>query len=193
MCLAILKPAKVKVPEESLRMGWQGNSDGAGFAYIDNGKVVAVKGLMTWKEFLAAYQAAAKKFKSSPFLIHFRIKSMGDKSAENTHPFPINGGMLIHNGTIDGTGATWNSGPSDTKCFAETFGDRLTYDFAKEHKEKLEEALGHNKVAMLYGDGQYVILGEKNGTWNDDVWYSNYSYRPRPSNAPYHNTHGMLE
>ena len=185
MCLAIVKPAKVSIPEQLLKEGWLHNPDGAGFCYVAKKKVVAVKGLMTYKEFLDAYTKAVAKYPASPFLVHFRIRSQGDKSPENTHPFPIKGGMLIHNGTIDGTKSKWGEGPSDTFYFAETFGDKMEYAFIKEHKKDWEDALNYNKVAILYDDAQYLILNEKQGEWLNDVWYSNMSYKPRPAAAPY--------
>lgn len=185
MCLAIFKPAKVSVPADYLREGWIHNPDGAGFAYTHKGKVHTVKGLMTWKAFIEAYDVATKKFKNSPFVIHFRIRSMGDKSAENTHPFPIRDGVLIHNGSVDGTKAVWDKGPSDTAYFAETFSEKLTYDFVKEHKKEWDDAVGYNKMVMLYDDGRHLILNEQHGSWVNDVWYSNMSYKPRPLAAPY--------
>lgn len=192
MCLAIFKPAKVDVPESHLAMGWQHNPDGAGFAYVHKAQVVTTKGFMTYKEFLAAYKAASSKYKTSPFLIHFRIRSMGEKSAVNTHPYPIPGGALIHNGTITGTAATHGSGPSDTFFFAKEFGEQLSYDFALKNRKEWEDALDYNKVVLLYEDKRFLILNETSGEWNSDVWYSNKSYVARPSVAPQHPYHSQM-
>lgn len=180
MCLAIFKPAKVAVPEANLHQGWIRNPDGGGFAYVHKGKVHVVKGLMTWKDFLAAYLAASSKFKDSPFLIHFRIRSLGDKSDSNTHPFMFKYGALIHNGTIDGTGAKHAEGKSDTALFAEKVGDYLDYENTHKHKKEWDEALSaYNKVVILYNDKKHLILNEDQGKWDGDVWYSNpWSYRP---------------
>lgn len=185
MCLAIFKPAKVMVPEAHLNAGWQSNSDGAGFAFIKDGKVVAAKGYMNLKDFIAAYTTAAARNKKSPFLIHFRIRSMGEKGEVNTHPFPIKGGMLIHNGTIDGTDAEWQKGPSDTSCFAEKFYEALAYDTVSKHKKEFEEAVSFNKIAMLYDNGQHIILNESRGHWTNDVWYSNHGYTASSSSSVY--------
>jgi predicted glutamine amidotransferase len=179
VCLAIFKPAKVILPEESIRNGWISNSDGGGYAFIDKKKVVHRKGIMTLKEFGEAYAADSKQYKKSPFAVHFRIRSMGDKSPSNTHPYPIAKGMLIHNGTIDGTGAVGGVGESDTAKFCKMFGDQLTYEWVKEHKEELETAIGWNKLVMLYDDGKFHIINEKSGLWVGDVWYSNHSFKPR--------------
>lgn len=177
MCLAILKPAKLVIPEEHLQSGWQGNSDGGGFAYVRNNKVVIEKGFMKYQDFLTAYNKAFAANKKSPFLIHFRIGTSGDRSKDNTHPFPITGGALIHNGGFAGTDAKYSSGPSDTCLFAQRYKDVLTMDFVKKAGDKLVSALGHNKVITLYDDGTYAIINEKAGSWVNDIWYSNSSFR----------------
>lgn len=181
MCLAIVKPAAVDVPVANLREGWIHNPDGGGFAYIHKGKVKIEKGFKTLADFLTAYEAATKKHKKSPFLIHFRIKTHGDKSDANTHPFPIEGGALIHNGTISGTGAT-SDGKSDTCLFAEKISGKVTRDVLRDNLADWNSAIDYNKIAFLFDDGQYVILGEKNGNWTQDVWYSNFSYRQYNTN-----------
>lgn len=176
MCLAIFKPAKCSITEEALRNGWQGNSDGAGFAFVRNGKVQIMKGFMTVKDFLEAYNTAVKANRKSPFVIHFRIRSRGEKNAENTHPFQIKDGVLIHNGSLDGTGAEFAKGKSDTFLFAEKFADRLPFDVVSASKKELGDAVGYNKVVILYDDGRHIIVNENLGHWKDDVWYSNHSY-----------------
>lgn len=183
MCLAIVKPGPAVIPESHLRQGWISNSDGAGFSYIKEGKVCIEKGFMELKDFLAAYQVASTKYKSSPFLIHFRIRSMGNKTADNTHPFVIAGGALIHNGSLDGTGAQYGEGPSDTAMFAARFAADLTFDIVNNNKKEFDSALGYNKMCMLYDDGKYAIINEKDGVWKDDVWYSNHSFTPRHPHA----------
>lgn len=197
MCLAIFKPAKVAIPEARLRNGWVNNNDGAGFAYIKKGKVVSEKGFMFLSDFLPAYKEASTRHPASPFVIHFRIRSMGDKSPANTHPFTVENGVMIHNGTIMGTGATYAAGPSDTAKFAETFGKDLDYATVLKHKKEFEDAIDFNKVVLLYNGGKHIILNEKQGSWKDDVWYSNHSFEARPTLCSTYSHgngyHGMME
>lgn len=173
MCLAIFKPADKDIALSHLKAGWQGNSHGAGFAYVRKNKVESEKGFMKLQDFLTAYEAAAKKNKKSPFLIHFRITSMGHGGADNTHPHLFQHGALIHNGTIYGTGAQHGVGPSDTAKFAEMYGPKLTYLTVQKHKAELDAALKHNRFALLYNDGRHQIINEDEGVWIDGVWYSN--------------------
>ena len=178
MCIAIYQPAGAKISVESLRECWVRNSDGAGFAYVDGGRVVVEKGFMTLKQFGTAYKAALDKFgEKSPFLVHFRIRTHGNKDADNTHPFNIKGGVLIHNGTISGTGAGGGISKSDTALFCEKFGNDLTFENVEKTKKQLEDALGWNKLVMLYDDGRHQIVNEKEGIWHERVWFSNTGFR----------------
>lgn len=186
MCLAIVKPAGRVLSKDILTQGWISNPDGGGFAWHENGKICHVKGLMLLKTFIKEYEEAQAAHKNSNFLVHFRIRSMGDRTSNNTHPHILkSGAALIHNGTIDGTEAQYDKGKSDTVFFAEKYGDKLTYDNVIKYKTGLEGAIGSwNKLAFLYPDGKYLILNEKQGIWDNDIWYSNHSFKPRPAMAP---------
>lgn len=178
MCLAIFKPPGKDVSDDHLKRGWKHNPGGAGFAYVKGKKVHVEKGFMKLTDFLAAYEAASKKNKKSPFLIHFRIPSMGDNTAVNTHPFTFEHGALIHNGTIYGTGAAHGTGPSDTCKFVERFGSKLTFNNVKEHNKDIGEALGYNRIAILYHSGDHQILNEEDGIWVNGAWFSNKHFLP---------------
>lgn len=178
MCMAIFKPAKVAVKEEYLRNSWIANPDGGGFAYVKGGKVVVEKGFKVLKEFLAAYDKAYSKNKNSPFLIHFRIRSTGGREAENTHPFAFKHGALIHNGTLQGTGASWDKGPSDTELFVRKFGDQMTYENVTKLKTQIEDAVyGYNKIAILYPSKEAIIINEIRGFWEEGVWFSTQAFK----------------
>lgn len=183
MCLAIYKPANSTVSEDHLTCGWRHNPGGAGFAYVHKNKVEISKGFMKLQEFLEAYREAVHKNKKSPFLIHFRIPSMGHSGPDNTHPFQFKYGALIHNGTMYGTGASHGVGKSDTAMFAERYGDRLTYETVEKYKEDMNEALSYNKVVLLYHDSRYQILNEKEGVWLKGAWFSNKFFLPADERA----------
>lgn len=177
MCLAIVKPKGIAIPDDSIRQGWISNSHGGGYAFVKDGKVQIRKGLMKLKDFNDAFRADEEVNPDSAFLLHFRIRSMGDDGSTNTHPFEIDGGCLIHNGTLTGTVAEYSKGPSDTKLFAEKFKKDLSFDIIAKHKSAWDAALGSNKLAMLYDDGRYQIVNESLGLWAEGVWYSNISYK----------------
>lgn len=177
MCLAIVKPADATIPPDNFKQGWISNPDGGGYGFIDkNGNTVVRKGFSKLKEMEDAYAVDVKQYADSPFLVHFRICTMGAKDEDNTHPFSIENGLLIHNGTISGTAAVYGSGKSDTALFAESVSKHFTYDFVKQHAQELNDILSYNKVAVLFKDKRYAILNESKGYWDGGVWYSNRGY-----------------
>ena len=181
MCIAVVKPAGVDISEETIYNCWKSNADGAGIAYIRKKKVVIDKGYMKLDKFMEAWQNLSKRYPKSPFLLHFRIRSTGSINEGQTHPFPIKNGAMIHNGTISGTGALYNGPKSDTELFAERFGSVLTLDFLKKHKDKIDSALGYNKLAFLFDSGEYVIINESIGVWSNGIWYSNRTFEGNKS------------
>jgi hypothetical protein len=177
MCLAIFKPAGVELPDQSIRNGWISNPDGGGYALAKEGKLIVRKNFGKLAEFIEAYKKDAKDNPDSPFIVHFRIRSMGDKGLDNTHPFEFEHGALIHNGTISGTGAHTSNGPSDTKVFTDRFGKYLDYESVAKYKSDLDAALDWNKMVILYPDGRHHILNQAKGTEEGGVWYSNTTYK----------------
>jgi len=103
--------------EEELTLGAECNTDGAGVAWIDkfNTKEAAVhwiKGLPSTAK--AVLDTIEENKLSYPLMIHYRTASIGGKSADLTHPFPITDKLessitghtrrvLMHNGHI----ASW--------------------------------------------------------------------------------------
>ena len=185
MCIAIYVPAGAKVSQEHLHNGWCANSDGGGMAYIRSNKVKVVKSLMKWKDWWEAWQAAREANPNSPFLAHFRIRSAGANDADNTHPFKLKTGAMIHNGTLTGSGADWVSGLSDTRRFVDKFGEHLTYDNVLKHKQAIEEAIDYNKLVFLFNNGKGVIINEKGGQWHEGAWFSTGAFRARPNHGMY--------
>lgn len=185
MCIAIVIPEGATVNKDYLHNGWCANSDGGGFAYVRKGKVKIVKSLMKWKTWEDAYYTAREANPDSPFLVHFRIRSAGSNTADNTHPYALKTGAVIHNGTLTGSGADWYRGPSDTAKFVEKFGEHLTYDNVLSKKLAMEAAIGYNKLAFLFNNGKFVIVNEDAGHWDDGVWYSNGGFRMNTVVGPY--------
>ena len=93
MCIIVAKDKKTKLPkEEYLRNCFESNDDGAGFMYVDNGKVIIDKGYMKYDKFIKHYHELCKKynnFKNKALVMHFRIGTAGENSKANTHPYPI--------------------------------------------------------------------------------------------------------
>lgn len=183
MCIAIVATPGAYVDEPRLRACAAANRDGGGYAYVDKDsrKVIIKKGFMKVEDFIESYKQTLDEGhgEENAMLLHFRIATMGAVNRDNCHPFAINEGALIHNGSL-----FWGDDPSgkdrsDTRIFAEELFPSFTYDRVRDNKKMLEQLVSYNKIAMLFDSGNYVILNESGGMWDEDVWYSNSGYLPR--------------
>lgn len=127
---------------------------------------------MTFDAFYAAYEE--HRINERNALIHFRITTRGDTSVENCHPFALDNGALIHNGTMSGLGKI-GTGPSDTQLFAGMIRD-LTDEQLIRMQPIFEEFLEYNKVAVLMPE-RFIIFNQKDWIVEDDIHYSNDGYR----------------
>ena len=115
MCVAVIKPKGVALPsKEILRNCFYSNPHGAGYMYVDNGKLHIKKGFMSFKTFYKSFINEGFTEEDN-LLIHFRIATHGRIDGGNCHPFPItskisfmrkvdntfNGYGMVHNGIFD--------------------------------------------------------------------------------------------
>jgi predicted glutamine amidotransferase len=178
MCIAILSPRDVTIPYENLVESFESNPDGAGFMYADNEELVISKGFMDFNSFYEAYAPHQEK----ACAIHFRIKTHGEVTPDNTHPFQVGRHMgVIHNGIINNVDTTDDPSMSDTFHFNAKFlapiykrDSRFAY---KEHfKDLIKSFIGYSKLVFLNNKGHFSIVNEKAGFWDEGAWYSNRSY-----------------
>ena len=184
MCIAVYKKKGVTIPIKTLKECYTRNPDGAGFMYVDNGKLEVTKGYFTFDEFWQAY----KKHQTKQAVLHFRIKTHGPIDAENCHPFVINDKFaFVHNGVISGFG---NDKFSDTLEFNSSIIKPMVAKwgieamFEEPVKELIEARIGYSKLIFLDNEGNYDIFNEDKGTWDNNVWFSNTSYKPKPALIP---------
>lgn len=180
MCVAIVRRSNAVIPENYLRNSYEGNGDGSGIAYPDNGKVVVKKGKWTWEQFLAEYNNIPKE---KPMLVHFRWETCGENSEANCHPFSLCDGKyaMIHNGHIS---IKLHENKSDTATFAELVLEPLLKRGIAPAVPALsflvEQFIGvNNKIAIMDSEGEVTIYNEEKGIWedNNNVWYSNTGYK----------------
>lgn len=182
MCIAIYKPANTILSEETLQNSWNNNSDGGGFMFVENKKLIVIKGLMTFEAFKTAYEP----HKNKECVIHFRIATHGKTDAKNTHPFFISENLgLVHNGIIGKVSCVSNKDMSDTWHFIDQHIKTL-YELHPDFwindkiKELIESYIGHSKIIFLDNDGNCDIYNEQLGSWDGLSWYSNNSYKQKP-------------
>lgn len=176
MCIIIAKKAGVKrLDPEYFDRAWDKNPDGGGLVWKKPGEEVYFqKGFMKKEEFLKKIDELNQD--DTAFIAHFRIKSVGQVCAENTHPFSMQYVTYAHNGTL-------NISPFEGKTDSETFGLCFLKDkpmsWIKDYKVLLEMALGSSKFAIMDNvTGEIFILNEELGEERDDAWFSNKSAFP---------------
>lgn len=179
MCIAISKPKGMIINEPVLEKCFQSNSDGAGFAYCEDGILHIEKGFFTIEDFKEAYKPHEEK----EALIHFRIKTHGELSAENCHPFMVTDTIaMIHNGIISGHGVGTRS---DTACFVDEIikpaiencgEDVLSQEW---FRTMVEKYIGGSKLMFLDSiTGIPIIYNENLCNTNSKVIFSNFSWQP---------------
>jgi hypothetical protein len=181
MCIAFLA-TKDSPSKDTLRICFSNNNDGAGFAYAHENKLHVEKGFFTFDDFWKAYKQIPK---DTPFLCHFRKTSHGPRDRKNCHPWQIDENhALVHNGILRQHDEK-NDKLSDTGRFVNEMLKpmfRVNPCMWQEPWMKilLEEYIGWgNKCAILSNTGEYLILREDQGIWDNGIWYSNDSFRRR--------------
>lgn len=178
MCMLILAKAKSLVKEAALKKSAAWNGDGAGIAYVDHktGMVVIQKGMWKLKDLLDKYYKVLEDGNNNDhaMMIHLRANTRGVTNYQNCHPFHIAHGALGHNGTFFGRGE--NCVESDTAEVCRTLGHLFTYENISKNFAAVDEAIGYSRVVTLHKEG-YHIFSEKDGTWDDDVWFSNPGFK----------------
>lgn len=186
MCLiALITKDKITDPQK-LREGFDHNNDGWGMAYIDRttGEIAIRKSVTGFPHFADNFtRILGEKQEGTPILVHFRLATHGAKDASMCHPFRVaHGWAMAHNGILAGY-------PGDRKA-SDTFhfiNERLNPLFVRlgaqapfEDKwiTEMGAEIGHfNKLAFLTTGGGWIIVNSDQGHWDDEVWYSNCSYK----------------
>jgi predicted glutamine amidotransferase len=202
MCIAIYKPAGKVLSRELLKNCFDNNSDGCGFSYVqtdnEGNSHLKAKKTMYFEVFYRQYLRATRLEPTSPFLIHFRIGTHGVLSRYNCHPFIIDKKHhFIHNGIIHKMPACAKKKKSDTQIFNDVILKKLGegWFYNEAILALIEDYIGAgSKLIFLNVDKDVVICNMKAGVWEDDVWFSNSSYKERKvynnySKSSYYNTH----
>lgn len=178
MCLAIYKPMGKQVCWDALEEGFSSNKDGAGFAYVRNGRLHIHRGLFSFDAFRSAFMP----FVDDQAVIHFRLATHGKKDKKNCHPFRITDNLcVIHNGILP-IKCNHDKDMSDTWHYAnlifKPLAERDPEFYIRDDIMFMgEAAIGSNKLVFLDANGGFSIWNDEMGHWDDDIWYSNRSYQ----------------
>lgn len=183
MCLIAVQKAGAQMKLDHLRNAWEnGNDDGAGYAFVNKkrNRLIVKKPYFSADALIASLAKDIARFgEESPFVVHLRLATHGEKKSKNTHPFVIarGGAALAHNGILQPF--TRHPYLSDTALFAKIVLSGLAPNAVIHPKmvHSLGEMIGGgNKLAILTIDGKFAIVNEDQGHWNDGVWFSNHNY-----------------
>ena len=198
MCVIIVKEKNGSLPKkESLENCFNTNGDGAGFMYVEDGKVVIDKGYMNFKSFYKHYKKLCNKFdnfEGKNLVMHMRISTAGGVQRENTHPFPLTDNLMqmkktylrsdvgvVHNGIISAAKPTKTqeeNAINDTMIFIKEYLKPI-YDnwhecFTNTAFMQGVSILSGSKFAILDSNDNLYIVGDF--TRYEDSLYSNSSY-----------------
>ncbi len=188
MCLIAVKRKGYKLPiYNHLWNGYQNNRDGVGIAlYKDGATRVYIK--KDFKDFESFYMYMKKNVKvEDTLIIHFRYATSGNVDNGNCHPFPITHNKRLlretslrtkyavaHNGVLNAY-ARDNSKYSDTQKFVFSLLADLKGSFTnKAVKRLITDHIKGDKLAILQGNGELILLGEYQE--DNDILYSNTGY-----------------
>lgn len=190
MCIIAYRPENKTISTETLKTMFEGNPNGAGIVYAENGKLHIKKGFMTLGEFL---EACSEVPVSSPCIYHCRIATHGSVRQGTCHPFPCSsdadllnapevelrkGFAVAHNGIISDMDT--KNDFSDTQAFIRDILAPLS-KMRSLHSETLvpviEKCIGYSRLAVMDTTGRVSIFG-RGWTVDAGVFYSNTSYKP---------------
>lgn len=197
MCIIIAKEKSGRLPSEiELKNSFEYNADGAGFMYVDNGKVIIDKGYMNYNSFINHYNKLLKKynnFEGKSLVIHCRIGTHGKNNKGNTHPYTITKSPktlhtrkikadigIAHNGIISNYG---NNKLTDTQEFIAEYLYPLYSHYKEFYKNKYImdgiEDITNSKLAILDKNDELYYVGDfikdKNLLFSNNS-YMSYSY-----------------
>lgn len=193
MCIIVAKEKGKKLPSKRILMNcFDYNSDGAGFMYVDNGKVVIDKGYMSFNSFYKRLKELKKKYniENKALVMHFRIGTSGKGKENLTHPFPLSNIKnelnkqytqsdlgIAHNGIIKRY--EYHKKLSDTQAFIKDFVypiSKLSQDFYKRKDIlKILEKECESKLCILDPNEKIYYIGDF--IKDNDIMYSNNTYK----------------
>lgn len=161
------------------------NPDGFGFAIHTGDGIITSRGMNAQKTVDKFYDTLDKVGSDFVAIYHARITTHGDSVVENAHPFRVGGRsdlILAHNGMLP-IHPRKGDNRSDTRIFAEdvmlNMGIEMLDD--KHSFARLEDWAAGSKIAILSTApelrDQVYIVNEHLGTWDQNIWWSNTSYK----------------
>ena len=189
MCIIVYKSKGKKLDKNVLRICHENNNQGMGFMYASHNKVIIRKHLTDFDKLWKVYEdniISKNRELSLPVVWHFRIRTHGEISLANCHPFHTKDGIgFCHNGLFSKIDIPEGSPDSDTLTFKKQVLDKLPTRWIgnKVIKFLIASYIGYNKLLFLKPSGDVITFNGK--MWDEDdkgILYSNASYRRTRTN-----------
>ncbi len=200
MCIIMAKYKNGRLPKkEELKNSFEYNSDGAGFMYVDNKKVIIDKGYMNYESFINRFDELCEKyndFKNKSLVIHCRIGTSSSNTAKNTHPYPLSIKEkdlhktyfetdlgVAHNGIINEYTPHWqNPTTNDTQEFILKYLTPLYNNYKEFYKNKyimngIEDIINSKLVFLDKNDRIYFVGKDRFIEEDKGLFFSNDSYK----------------
>ena len=195
MCV-ILVPTKEHPSAEILTAAETVNPHGGGIAWRNNqGKLSYQKGIDTAK----ILEIIQEKNPPLPYVIHYRIASVGEVCPKLTHPFPVNKQVRLKTKGIENNALLFHNGTwSEWKESIMPFSGAKDFPEGNYHDWSDSRALAYmaykTKRGFLKFIDEKIAIIEKNGNvdlygyWkkHQDIWCSNLNH-VRTDNTYYGN------
>ena len=178
MCIIAIQPKGELISEQTLKNCWENNNDGAGIMYAENGKILVHKELTSFKKFMK-FKRNLDSFDIN-IVFHFRISTSGKVDSNNIHPFKVNNDLYFcHNGILN-ISVPNDSVINDTQIYNNGILKNLPKGF--QHNAGIMNlirfSIGEkNKFVFLDSKGEFYIINEDAGIWDNEIWYSNTTYQ----------------
>lgn len=187
MCLLLTRKAESPSLDEAwLRDFYKRNDDGFGFMYSVDGKMYVDKSLGKVDEFIKHWRRLEEC--KIDFVAHLRMRTHGDISLENCHPYMVLDGThgvemwMMHNGVLS-NGNAKDSTKSDTWHFIVDYmrplldpslGGNPDIVYNPAFKSILGSAIGQsNKLIFLDNMGRLSTINKAAGKEWNGMWLSN--------------------
>jgi len=157
---------------------WAQNAFGAGVAWRDHERVRWLKGQFTNAEDVFTFTKTLPK----PYIIHFRIPTVGHSCDELCHPFPLDGTLALEGATRDGVIAHNGHWPQWRQTLAQFLPVARLPRGPWSDSRAMAWITGQSGEGFLslLDDAQKIVLFtpsrlERFGSWfaHDGIWFSN--------------------
>lgn len=161
------------------------NSDGFGVMFAGDKGGIVHKTLPKTADEASAWLDLVLPKDDREVAVHARYATHGvinlaDDGDDNTHPYAVDGGYLMHNGILQ-LDTKSNKDRSDTWHFCRSYLEGTAHTlFATEGgRMLLGDHIGNNRFVFLGKDGRMYIVNEDQGIHGADLWFSNtYAWDP---------------